>query len=119
MKKNIKRAAVSLLVGALVLPASTAAAAENTENTNEKWFPISVSSVDSNHNLISDFSYVYDENGRVVESPVKLSDIVNEMVDGNAYWEEFKRIAEVQGTYDGQYAYNPQGIVMFTMRMGQ
>ncbi len=109
MKKNIKRAAVSLLVGALVLPASTATAAENTENTNEKWFPISVSSIDSNHNLISDFSYVYDENGRVVESPVKLSDIVNEMVDGNAYWEEFKKIADVQGTYDGQYAYNPIG----------
>lgn len=109
MKKNIKGAAVSLLIGALVLPASTAAAAENTENTNEKWFPISVSSVDDSHHLISDFSYVYDENGRVVESPVRLSDIVNEIVDAYDYWEEFKQIADVQGTYDRQYAYYPVG----------
>ena len=56
----------------------TVSAAEGEEN---KWFPVSVSSVESNDKIVVDFQFKYDENGELIQSPVKYSNLMDLMVN--------------------------------------
>lgn len=60
---------------------------EGAETSESKWFPVLVSSIEDEYKILADFKYKYDEKGRLVQSPIRLSNLMNRMVDANGYFE--------------------------------
>ena len=52
-----------------------------SEEDGNKWFPVSVSSVECNDRIVVDFQFKYDENGELIQSPVKYSNLMDLMVN--------------------------------------
>ena len=75
------------LITILNSPVYVKASDANTEE--EKWFPVSVASIENESNILVNHNYKYDEEGNMIQSPVSLENKARIMVDD---WEYLDRL---------------------------
>lgn len=80
-----------------------------SETTEETWFPVSVSTIENNYKILTQFSFEYDENGRLIQSPVKVSDLKDQMVDAESYLGYLQEWTSDYGWFDRKYCLSQVG----------